>query len=89
LNAAASEKSAILLSKGGGEYPSHLSGFMEHARTKVFDKEPSKGLLDDKVQSIADEIKNIQKFQKAARSEAQKVDEMNRCLFLGTRKLLH
>jgi hypothetical protein len=70
LNATASEKSAILLSKGGGKYPSELSAFMEYVSKKVYEKEPSKGSQEDKVQS--------QKFQKAARSETQKVEEMNR-----------
>ncbi len=42
-----------------------LSAFMEHARSKVFDKEPLKGSLDGKVQSIAGEIKNMHKLQLA------------------------
>jgi hypothetical protein len=42
-----------------------LSAFMEHARSKVFDKEPLKGSLDGKVQSIAGEIKHMHKLQQA------------------------
>jgi hypothetical protein len=42
-----------------------LSAFMEHARSKVFDKEPLKGSLDGKVQSIAGEIKHMHKLQLA------------------------
>jgi hypothetical protein len=38
---------------------------MEHARSKVFDKEPLKGSLDGKVQSIAGEIKHMHKLQLA------------------------
>jgi hypothetical protein len=49
--------------KDDRECLARLSAFMEHARSKLCDKEPPKNSLDGQVQSIAGEIKHMQKVQ--------------------------